>query len=362
MDYILENWKDIVYSTGILASSLVLGFLAHFILIKILSYLGKKTQTQFIISLRQHEKNPLRLLIPLIFFSMFLFFTKFPDQVVNVLRKVTGVLFIVAVAWAIIKITFVIEDLILEKLDLKEKDNLRARKIYTQIQFFKKVVLISIGVIAVAIILMEFTKVREIGATILASAGVVGLIVGFAAQRTIGTFIAGLQIAITQPIRIDDVVIVENEWGRVEEINLTYVVVRIWDLRRLVLPINYFIEKPFQNWTRTSAQILGTVYIYTDYTVPVDAMREELYRVLKQNKLWDGQVWNLQVTNMNESTVELRALMSAPDASSAWDLRCAVREKLLDFIQKNYPHSLPRIRVELERGNISNNPHSSPPI
>jgi len=348
MDYILINWEDIVYSFGILISGIALGFLIHFILIKILTYIDKKTQTLFISSLRQHEKNPLRLLIPVITFSIFLYFTRFPDKVVNVLRDAGGVLFTVAVAWAVIKITFIIEDIILEKFDLKEKDNLRARKVYTQIQFFKKVVLIGIGVIALAVILMGFTKVREIGATILASAGVIGIILGFAAQRTISTFIAGLQIALTQPIRIDDVIIVENEWGRVEEINLTYVVVKIWDLRRLILPINYFIEKPFQNWTRTSAQILGTVYLYTDYTIPVSAIREELHRLLKQSEFWDGQVWNLQVTNMNERTVELRALMSAADASSAWNLRCEIRENLLDFIQKNYPESLPRVRAELE--------------
>jgi len=195
--------------------------------------------------------------------------------------------------------------------------------------------------------LMTFEKVRQLGTSILASAGVIGIIVGVAAQRTIATFLAGIQIAVTQPIRIDDVVIVENEWGRIEEITLTYVVVRIWDLRRLVLPITYFIEKPFQNWTRVTADILGTVFIYVDYTVPIQAVREELHRILQNSKLWDKKVWGLQVTNTTEHTVELRALMSAPDASSAWDLRCEVRERLVEFIQKNYPDGLPKVRAEI---------------
>jgi len=172
-----------------------------------------------------------------------------------------------------------------------------------------------------------------------------------AAQRTIATFIAGLQIAVTQPIRVDDVVIVENEWGRIEEITLTYVVVRIWDLRRLVVPITYFIEKPFQNWTRVTADILGTVFIYVDYTVPIESIRAELQRILKSSELWDGKVCVLQVTNTSERTVELRALMSAADASTAWSLRCQVREKMVDFIQKNYPDALPKLRAEFHKLN-----------
>jgi small-conductance mechanosensitive channel len=170
-----------------------------------------------------------------------------------------------------------------------------------------------------------------------------------AAQRTIATFIAGVQIAITQPIRVDDVVIVENEWGRIEEITLTYVVVRIWDLRRLIVPITYFIEKPFQNWTRISADILGTVFIYTDYTVPVDAVREQLQKILNESEHWDKKVCVLQVTNATDRTMELRALMSAEDASAAWTLRCEVREKLHEFIKRKYPQALPRVRAELSR-------------
>ncbi len=203
--------------------------------------------------------------------------------------------------------------------------------------------------LAVAAMLMTFEGIEQLGKGLLASAGIAGVVIGFAAQRTLGTFVAGMQIAFTQPIRVDDVVIVEGEWGRIEEITLTYVVVKIWDLRRLILPINYFIEKPFQNWTRVSADILGTVFLYVDYTVPLEAIRQELTRLLKDHKLWDGKVNVVQVTNATERTVEVRLLVSAKDAGSAWDLRCDLREKMIDFLQREYPDALPRIRAELEQ-------------
>jgi small-conductance mechanosensitive channel len=190
--------------------------------------------------------------------------------------------------------------------------------------------------------------VRQFGTSILASAGIAGIIVGFAAQRSIATLLAGFQIAFTQPIRLDDIVIVENEFARVEDITLTYVVVRTWDLRRLVLPITYFIEQPFQNWTRTSSDILGSVFFHVDYAMPVVALREELDRILAASKYWDGRVKVLQVTDAGERTLQLRALASARDAASAWDLRCEIREKLITFVQQQYPQHLPRTRAELQ--------------
>jgi len=180
----------------------------------------------------------------------------------------------------------------------------------------------------------------------LASAGVIGIVVGMAAQRTIGTFIAGLQIAFTQPIRVDDLVVVENESGRIEEITLTYVVVRLWDLRSLIVPITYFIETPFQNWTRVGTDMLGAVFIYVDYTVPVEPVRRELDRIVKGSPLWDGKVCTLELTNATERTVELRAVLSAADSSALWILRCQVREKLIEFIRSSYPEALPKLRTE----------------
>ena len=206
---------------------------------------------------------------------------------------------------------------------------------------------------------MTFPSLRAVGFSLFASAGAAGLIVGLAARPTLSNLIAGLQIALTDPIRIDDVVIVEGEWGWIEEINTTYVVVRIWDLRRLVVPLTHFIEKPFQNWTRRSADILGTVFFYADYTVPVDEIRAELRRIVEGSELWDGEVCGLQVTNATERTVELRALVSAATSPEAWDLRCMVRERMIEFLMRHYPESLPRVRAEFMASDQNAGPGST---
>jgi small-conductance mechanosensitive channel len=260
----------------------------------------------------------------------------------------SSVLLIVSLAWNLIAGLRTVKRILMERFDTSREDNLRSRKFQTHFNIMEKIIVFLIIIVSIALILMLFDDVRRIGLSLFASAGVAGIIVGFAAQRLIATVIAGLQIALTQPIRIDDVVIIENEWGRIEEITLTYVVVKIWDLRRLIVPSTYFFEKPFQNWTRTSAEILGTVFIYTDYHVSFDALREELTRLLESTPLWNKKVNVLQVTDAKEYGVEIRALMSAKDSPTAWDLRVFIREKLIEFIQKNYPESLPRTRVVVQ--------------
>jgi small-conductance mechanosensitive channel len=269
-------------------------------------------------------------------------------RLAEVFGNATSVLLIGVVAFVLLQVIDAASAIVLQQYRLDVRDNLRARAITTQVLVLKKVAITSVGLFTLASMLMVFDSVRQFGASILASAGIAGIIVGFAAQRSIATLLAGFQIALTQPIRVDDVVIVENEWGKVEDITLTYVVVRIWDLRRLVVPITYFIERPFQNWTRTSADILGTVFLSVDYSVPLDALRAELTRILEASPLWDRKVNVLQVTEAKERSVEVRVLVSAADASLAWDLRCDVREKLLTFLQRNYPASLPRVRATLE--------------
>lgn len=235
----------------------------------------------------------------------------------------------------------------LNRYAIAEGDNLRQRRMRTQIQFIVRLASVLIVLVGVSLALMTFHAARQIGASLIASAGLASVVIGFAAQKSLSNLIAGFQIAFTQPIRIDDVVIVEKEWGRVEEITLTYVVVKIWDLRRLVLPITYFLEKPFENWTRNSADILGTIFLYLDYSVPVEPLRQELSAIVKRSPLWDGKVCILQVTEATEQTVQLRGLMSSRNAADAFDLRCFAREELLAFIQKNFPNSLPRVRAEL---------------
>ena len=343
----MEGWEAVGFSTVILLGAILVGMILYGIVFHVLNKWSENAKPGIRTVLIRRIRGPARVLLPLFIINLTAPLQNFPAAAQVVLTQVFSILLILGMAWLAVRGVQSIGDIVLLRHDISAADNLKARAIHTQVDVLVKISLVIIAVIAVASMLMTFEAVRQVGVSLLASAGIVGIIVGFAAQRSLGTLFAGIQIAITQPIRVDDVVIVEGEWGRIEEITLTYVVVRIWDLRRLIVPITYFIENPFQNWTRTSAAILGTVFIYTDYTVPVEAVRAEFHRLLQQSKHWDGKVWGVQVTNAGERTVELRALMSAVDSGSAWDLRCEIREKLLFFLQKNYPDSLPRIRAEM---------------
>jgi small-conductance mechanosensitive channel len=323
------------------------GLIGHYVIFRILQKLVGRTNSVVDNSLVNHCYRPLLWMIILLVIRSVL--PSLEPRAEATVGRTIAVLLIIIVCWLVVKTTSVLQDYVSSRFDVDAKDNLAARKIHTQFRVIRRIVVVIVGILALGTILMTFEQVKHLGKTILASAGVIGIVVGMAAQRTIGTLIAGLQIAFTQPIRVDDVVIVENEWGRIEEITLTYVVVKIWDLRRLIVPITYFIEKPFQNWTRTAADILGTVYIYADHTVSVDSIREQLHEILKDSEYWDGKVCVLQVTNTSDRTIELRALMSAADASAAWNLRCHVREKLVKFMQKKCPQALPRLRAELHQ-------------
>lgn len=271
---------------------------------------------------------------------------------IDVFNHILNLGLITTLSWLLIRLIKVGENYIGSRYIINIPDNLKARKVHTQIRIIEKVLVAVVLIISFSTFLMTFEQIRQFGTSLLASAGIIGIIIGFAAQKSIATLFAGLQIAITQPFRVDDVVIVENEWGWIEEINLTYIVIRIWDLRRLIVPPSYFIDKPFQNWTRTSASILGTVFIYVDYKAPIQSIRNELQRILDNTELWDKKVCNLQITNASSQTVEIRALMSASTSPIAWDLRCLVREKLIVFLQENFPESLPRYRIELEKGDL----------
>lgn len=257
------------------------------------------------------------------------------------------ILVIIGFSWFLISLSKTIKVVLLKRHDLDKEDNLRSRKFYTQINILEKVVIFIIVLFTIGAVLLSFDGIRKIGIGIFASAGVAGIVIGLSAQKVVGTLLAGIQIAITQPFRIDDAVVVENEWGWIEEINLTYVVVRIWDKRRMVLPTTYFLEKPFQNWTRTSADIIGSVFIQTDYTIPFKALRDELSNILETTDLWDGKVQVLQVTDAREFTLEIRILVSAKNSPTTWDLRVHVREKMIEYIQRNFPECLPRTRVTI---------------
>ena len=298
-----------------------------------------------------------KFIIPFLLFASAVFVKYFlekyelvDDDWFNFFDKAGSILVIISVAWLIIVSLRASKRAFLEKYDTSKTDNLRSRKFHTQFNIMESIIIALVIIISIGSILMLFDEVKRLGISLFASAGVAGIIIGFAAQRLIGAVLAGLQIAITQPIRLDDVVIIEGEWGRIEEITLTYVVVHIWDKRRLIVPTTYFFEKPFQNWTRTTAEILGTVFIYTDYHVSFEALRQELTRLLESTPLWDKKVNVLQVTDAKQNGIEIRALMSAKDSSTAWDLRVFIREKLIEFLQKNYPESLPKTRILIESG------------
>ena len=347
---ILLSWQRWLWPIAVVLLAAGAAVVCHFIVVRVLGHFARRSSSPIDEVLLKHLRRPARWIMVAVAIRLAIDPLGLPVGVESFAKTIFGLVLIVLVSWALIRATYVLNDVLALRFKLDVKDNLRARKIHTQLKVLRRIMVIIIVIIASASMLMTFPKVRQLGTAIFASAGLIGIVVGLAAQKTIGTFIAGLQIAFTQPIRLDDVVIVEGEWGRIEEITLTYVVVRIWDLRRLIVPITYFIEKPFQNWTRISADILGTVFLYVDHTVPIDAVRAELQRILEGSESWDRKVCVLQVTNTSERTVELRALMSASDASLAWNLRCEVREKLVDFIRREYPHALPRLRAELEKG------------
>lgn len=274
-----------------------------------------------------------------------------PDDLRGVvpLQHLSAVLFILAMTWLLINAARGVGDAIELRNPIDVADNLAARTIRTQTRVLVRTAMVVILIVGLAAVLMSFPSVRTVGASLLASAGVIGLAIGMAAKPVLGNLIAGIQIALTQPIRIDDVLIVEGEWGRVEEITGSYVVLRIWDRRRMVIPLQWFIEHPFQNWTRKSADIIGSVFWWVDYGLPLEPLRAEIRRLCEQvPQWWDGEVVVLQVVDSSERSMQLRALMTARNSGDAWDLRCHVRAGVIEFIQREYPQYLPRLRADFE--------------
>lgn len=262
------------------------------------------------------------------------------------LRHLNALALIASFTWWVVRLIGSFADAVLTQHPVDVADNLQARRIHTQARVLSRTAMVVVTIIGGAMMLMTFPGARQVGASLLASAGVIGIVGGLAAKPVFSNLIAGIQIALTQPIHIDDVLIVEGEWGRVEEITGTYVVLRIWDERRLIIPLNHFIERPFQNWTRTSSQLLGSVFFHVDYAMPLAPLRAEVERVIKAAPEWDGRFFNLVVTDAGERTMQLRVLCSAASSGQAWDLRCRVREGLIDFMQREYPQHLPRLRID----------------
>jgi small-conductance mechanosensitive channel len=334
----------------VLGGAALAGLAAHAVIFTVLKRLAAKPGRVVEASLYTHARRPLRRLLPLLAVLLALPAAPLPAMVRQGLAHLFSLGFIAGVAWSILLLADVAADVVAARFRVDVADNLEARRIQTQVQVMRRVTAVIVILVTIAVMLLTFPAARSIGASLLASAGLAGLVVGMAMRPTLANLVAGIQIALTQPIRLEDAVIVQGEYGWVEEITATYAVVRLWDLRRMVLPLTYFIEQPFQNWTRNSADILGNVLLYVDYTAPVDALRQELDRLVHASPLWKGQVCGLQVTDATEHTLQLRALMDARNAGDAWDLRCRVREGLVRFLQQNHPECLPRVRAELARG------------
>jgi len=342
----LSSATDGVLAAAILIGAVIIALLVHAAAVWLVRRVTGGEQT-FLRRVLAATKGPARLGLLLIALAIALPLTPLAGGTANLLARLLGLATICLLGWIALTVLHIGADLYLTRFRLDVPDNLLARKHITQVRVLQRVLDVVIVLITIGFALMTFDSVRQFGVTLFASAGVAGIIAGLAARPVLSNFFAGVQLAVAQPIRIGDAVVIENESGNIEEITFSYVVVKLWDLRRMVVPLSYFIEKPFQNWTRTgTSELIGSVLFYVDHTAPVEAIRKELMEIVGQCKLWNGKVVSLQVSDCKETTIELRALVSADNASAVWDLRCEVREKLIDFLRREYPTALPRRRYE----------------
>ena len=353
LSWIAKFWADYVPAWAVallgLASAAVIALLAHAIAYRIANRILARRSGAAALAFLRRIRWPTRLILVAFFVTAVLPALPIDGDFSLLLARIASLSLIAMVGWMVISVVNLGGDILALRYNIQIADNLEARRFQTQLGILRRALVIVLFVITVSIMLMTIPEVRDFGVSLFASAGVAGLAIGLAARPVLSNLIAGLQIALTQPIRIDDVVIVENEWGRVEEITASYVVVRIWDERRLIVPLSYFIEKPFQNWTVKTAQVIGTVFWHLDYTAPIDAMRKKLDEFARESKHWDGRLALIQVTNADKATIEVRALVSAADSGAAWDLRCEVREKMIAYLNAHHPQCLPRVRQEQYR-------------
>jgi len=337
------------YHDGIVAAVILIGVIVVALVLQralfaFLERLVRNKNDGIFAAMLRRAQRPSGFALPLLAALVALPYLTFPERIDTILVRVTAVATTVALAWAVVASIGLYTDLVKRRYSLDAEDNLHARQVETRIDILARSAVTVVVLVSAALAAMAFPSIRALGTTLLASAGVAGIVIGIAARPLFENLIAGLQLALSQPIRIDDVVIVEGEYGHIEQISSTFVIVRIWDQRRMVLPLTYFIEKPFQNWTRTGSALLGTVFLYVDYSVSVDAVREQLPKILENDKKWDGAVHGVQVTDAKESTIELRILVSARNSADLFDLRCNVREAMVAFLHANQPTALPTNR------------------
>jgi small-conductance mechanosensitive channel len=341
------SWMpDWLVAPALILAALILALIVHSLVVAIARRVVSPRRV-FLKLLLSQTKGPTRLGLVILALTAAARVAPFDPEVNATLSQGLAVAFVVLLGWIAIIAIDLAASVYLQRFRLDIPDNLLARKHVTQVRVLKGAVNTLAVVLTVALALMTFEPVRQYGLSLFASAGVAGIVAGLAARPLLSNLIAGVQIAMTQPIRIEDAVTVEGEFGWVEEITATYVVLRLWDLRRMIVPLSYFMEKPFQNWTRQTSELIGSVFLYLDYSAPVDHLREKLQEIVKSSKLWDGRVANLQVTDAKSSTIEVRALVSAGGVGAASDLRNEVREKLILFLQQEHPGALPRQRTDI---------------
>ena len=354
------------FAIFLFCGALVLANLIHYILFRVIR--RKEAQTAHLgWGLKKHLGGPARAIFLLtVLLGVLPAVPNLPDHLEDIIRQGLIMAMVAALGWFVVGCIYVFQSAILRRYDLTAENNVAARRVHTQFQLFRRMAITFVIIVDAGALLWSFNDPRiwHYGSGLLASAGIASLILATAAKSTAANFLAGLQIAITEPIRIDDVVVIQGEWGRIEEINSAYVVVRIWDLRRLIVPLSFFIENSFQNWTRESADIMGTAFLYVDYSIPVESLRQQLDAIVQPHPLWNGKVCALQVTNLTDRTMELRCLVSSRNSSENFDLRCIVREQMTAFIQQNYPAAFPTTRFtarpESELPHNTKNPLAAP--
>ncbi len=323
-------------------------FVVALLAVRIVAAIGRRADWSFVTWTAEESGRAICLLAPVLALRIALPAVAIPAPADAVLDHATQLVMIGSVGWLLVSVTRVLDRHLNARYTLDVADNLYARRVITKFRLIRRILVSAILFLTFAGMLTTFPAAQSLGAGLFASAGIAGIALGIAARPTVEAWIAGIQLAITEPIRLDDVVIVEGEWGKIEEITTTYVVVCLWDLRRLVVPVRQLIEKPFQNWTRTTADLLGIVTVDVDYRTPVDAVRTAAERIVRSSELWNGEFWNLQVVDANDRSMRLRVLVSAPNADVAFALRCEVREKLIAWLQAEHPESLPRVRAIVE--------------
>mgnify|MGYP006269111043 CR=1 FL=1 len=339
--------REAVVPLAVVGGSVLLGLLISLLLVGVARRIVGRRNPEIAEEVRSRLQLPSLLLTPVVLVFIFLPLADLPETVLRPVRNVLEVAIIVSAVWLVMRGFRLMESAVDSRYPVNVEDNLKARKVHTQIHYLRQIASFLVAFIGFGVILLMFEEIRQLGATLLTTAGVAGIIVGFAAQKTLSMIIAGLQIAFTQPVRLGDAVIVENEWGWIEEITLTYVVIKVWDWRRLVVPINYFLDNVIQNWTRSSSRLIGTVYLSVDYTFPVDELRTELQQILSETSLWDRGVSVVQVVDATEKAMSVRVLVTAKDSPTLWDLRCLVRERLIAFLRDTHGVHLPKLRAEI---------------